>query len=87
MDISLTEIAENDPLTMSGGAELWVRVLSNEQVDLPRVRAALAADQAAIWARYADKPTDWYPHFVTPEEKLVHGFRHEDWWTFKKVRD
>lgn len=87
MDISITEIEEGNPLSMSGGPELWVRVLTNEQVDIPRVKAALAADQAAIWANYADKPSDWYPHYVTPEEKLVHGYSYEDWWTFKKVRD
>lgn len=83
MDVSLYE--KTDESSMSGGPELWVRVLSNEQVDLPRVKAAVAADQAAIWAGYADKPTDYYPHWVTPEEKLVHGFDWEDWFIFPKV--
>jgi hypothetical protein len=75
-----------DEPSLSGGPELWVRVLTNEMVDLPRVKAAIADDQAEIWAGYADKPSDYYPHWVTPEEKTEHGFKYEDWFIFPKKR-
>ncbi len=86
MDISLYEKTEDEG-SMSGGPELWVRVLTNEQVDLPRVKAGLKADQIDTWSRYAGKPSDFYPHFVTAEERAIHGYRYEDWFIFPKVSD
>lgn len=74
-----------DQSLQGAGPELWVQVLSSEVLDLPRIREAFTADQAETFAGYAQRPTDYYPHWVTAEEREEHGFKFEDWMIFPKV--
>lgn len=85
MQIELTEAVGMN--SFSGGPELHLRVLSDELVDLPRIVLQLDEAQQAIWRRYVDKPTYYYPADTTKES---HGFKYDDEWHFPRkqfVRD
>lgn len=62
-----------------GLPELHVRVLSNQLLDVSRIKAGLTAEQAAIWARYAERPSYYFP-----PESLTEGFKYDDEWHFTK---
>jgi hypothetical protein len=66
-------------------AELWVQVLSADVVPLQAVKEAMTPQQRSVFARYADKPISFYPHFVTAEERAEHGFRFDDTWAFPEI--
>ena len=66
--------------------EVWVKVLSNEVIDLGAARSAMSEDQRELMKLAASyEPTSYYPHLVTKEEEADHGFRFEDWWIFRKA--
>lgn len=67
--------------------ELWVQVLSHDIVPLAAVKAELSEEQAKVFAGYADKPSAFYPHHVTAEERAEHGYRFDDIWAFPKLED
>jgi hypothetical protein len=75
--ITLFEAAETDSFT--GKPELHVRVLSNQLVDLPQVRAALSAEQAEVWSGYVAQP-----HYFYPAERGTegHDYTYDDEWHF-----
>lgn len=66
---------------LNGGREVWVRVLSNEVLDFPRVEKEMSAqDRSTLNSINPRKLLNYFPHLVTPEEKVDHGFSFEDWW-------
>lgn len=75
---------------LTGEREAWVKVLSNEVVDLHDALGALDAEQRelledfTVWdgARKNTTPYRYYPHIVTAEEQAEHGHAFEEWWIF-----
>ena len=62
-------------------AEMWLRVLSDELLDLAQVRELLTPAQHEALADFYDKPCAYHPDLgSTPEER--EGFRYEEWWAF-----
>ena len=74
MQIELFEQAEG----LHGGKEVWVKVLSNEVMDLLDVKSKLTKEQHEAIAHPA-RLSGYHPHLVTDEERTDHGYRFEDW--------
>ncbi|MGZ6788356.1 MAG: hypothetical protein ACXVGQ_00225 [Mycobacteriaceae bacterium] len=71
---------------LSGEREVWVRVLSNTVPDLADIKKAMDADQLAVMASVEAKPSRYYPHLVTPEEREDHGHSLEEWFIFRPLK-
>lgn len=81
MKIELSEATDAEAL--GGTPELWMRVLSDELVDLPRALAALSDEDRATFSRYFRQPDAYYPALGLEGDD--HGYAHESWWIFKKM--
>lgn len=80
MKIEIT-VAEDTRSLVDGRPELWLRVLSNELVDLGRAKLALNDEQRELLAQYNEKPVSYYPD-------IDDQYPYADWWIFqKKVND
>ena len=68
---------------LRGGREVWVKVLSNEAMDWPRISAHLDDETRETLKGY--KLDSWYPHPVSDEEREEHTYLTEEWfvWTDK----
>lgn len=73
------EVTQN-PDGLHGGPEVWVRVLSSEVLDWPRIEAKLGEDDHQ--ALRGKSLLRYIPHHVTEGERMEHGFMVEDWWIF-----
>ena len=74
--------AANDAEALRGnGPELWLRVMCNEVLDLPRILAALDEEAKATFAGYHARPVAYYPSLSEGDD---HDFSHEEWFVFKK---
>lgn len=73
------EVTRN-PDGLHGGPEVWVRVLSSEVQDWPRIEAKLNEEDAQAIAGLDLKR--YLPHVPTQEERAEHGYLSEDWWIF-----
>lgn len=67
---------------INGEREVWLRVLSSELLDWPRVKAALAPDHLSEIGVNA-VPAGYYPGRPDTAEQ-AEGFLYEDFWTFRK---
>lgn len=65
---------------LHGGKEVWVKVLSNEVMDLLDVKSKLTKEQHGAIASM--RLAGYHPHLVTDDERDEHGYRFEDWWTW-----
>lgn len=72
-------VADDAQSLVGGRPELWVRVLSNHVVDLPRVVAAFNTEQRQLFAQYGPRPVSYYPD---SGEDTDYPFG--DWWIFTK---
>lgn len=68
------------PEGLHGGREVWVRVLSNEVLDLPRVLDKMnAEDRAEVDGM---RLVQGYIHHPQGDELSDHDYPFEDWWVF-----
>ena len=74
----------NDAVALGGTPELWMRVLSDQLLDLPTVVKALDPDQGEVFAGYQPKPSRFIPGGPYDEDGPDHDFAFEDWWVFRK---
>lgn len=68
---------------LTGEREVWVRALSNSVVDLADIKRNATEEQKLLLAGAEDKPSRYYPHLMTTEEKAETGYSLEDWWIFR----
>lgn len=78
MRIEMT-VADDAQSLVSGRPELWVRVLSNHVVDLPRAVAAFDDDQRQLFAQYNPRPVGYYPDSAEDTD-----YPFGDWFIFSK---
>lgn len=76
------EVQEHAPETalVSGRREVWLRVMSNEVVDLPRIRKALSPEQASLLASCTNLPVSFHPD---EDPEGVYPFC--EWWIFEVI--
>lgn len=72
----------DQPKGLRGEHEVWVKVLANSAVDWPQVAASLSEAQQEALRGAPARPSYYYPHLVTPEEREEHGYHTEDWFVF-----
>lgn len=72
----------NDAVALGGTPELWMRVLSDQLLDLPTAVGQLDQEQREVFAGYDPTPTRYVPCGSEGDEG--DGFAHEDWWIFPK---
>jgi len=65
------------PEGLCGGPEVWVRVLSTEVLDWPRIESKLGEED--IQAIKGKSLLRYLPHHVTEEERVDHAYSFEDW--------
>lgn len=68
------------------GREAWVKVQSNEVVDLADIRKELSEDQAALLGDFEQTPCYFHPDMRTSTEHLASDYRYEDHWTFLETK-
>lgn len=73
------EVSEHED-GLNGGPEVWVRVLSTEVLDWPRVEAKLG--EAEAQSIKGKRLVSFLPHHVSEEERVEHSYSFEDWWIF-----
>ncbi len=71
--IEVTETVDG----LHGGPEVWVKVLSAEVLDWPRVADKL--DEEDHQALRGKSLLRYIPHYVTEEERMEHGCLVEEW--------
>lgn len=80
MHIEVTERSAG----LHGGPEVWVKVLSAEVLDWPRVAAKLGEDDTQ--ALRGKSLLRYIPHHVTEEERMEHGYLVEEWFVWGAAR-
>lgn len=65
--------------------EVWVKAMTNQMMDWPRIKAGLSKEQAAVVGEASSQPLKYYPHMVTADEREEHGYMFEDWFIFKRT--
>ena len=63
---------------LHGGPEVWVKVLSTEVLDWPRIAAKLDEDDTR--SLRGKSLLRYIPHHVTQEERMEHGYLVEEWY-------
>lgn len=66
-----------------GGREMWIKVLSNQVMDLPTILEHLAPEDRA--RLNGMKMTQYHPHAPTDEEREEHSYLVEDWFIYTEV--
>lgn len=61
--------------------EMWLRVLSDEVVDLPSAKKKLTPAQAAALSEFRSDPCGYYTN-LTDDPDDREGYAFEDWWLF-----
>lgn len=79
MEISVFDQAEG----LHGQPEVWVKIQTDNLLDWPRYRAALAPAQAKLLENCESLPCGYHPHFAQPNENPSHKF--EEWFVFKQL--
>ena len=71
----------NDAEALGGTPELWMRVMSDQLLDLPTAVSRLDPEQQEIFAGYEPTPLRY---IMVTDEETDHDFQFEDWWIFRK---
>lgn len=83
MKIELTE-APADMALAGTGPELWVRVMSEDVLQLREVIAALDEEQRNTFHRYQHTPARYFPALGIAHGD-DHDFANEEWFVFKQI--
>ena len=65
--------------------EMWMRVLSNEILDLPSARKLLTPAQAVKLDDFFSDPCAYHPNLGSSSEERE-GYAYEEWWAFPVKR-
>jgi hypothetical protein len=85
--VRIEAVSKSSDLSLNGGQEVWVRVLSNEMQDWPSVEKKLSEAQGAMLTDLGpQKSLAYYPHVPTAEERGEHGYSFEDHWVWTATR-
>lgn len=82
-NVKIELVAAGDHPTHRVHDEIWLRVLSDEVVDLPTVKKKLTPAQAGRLMEFKSEPCGYHTDLTDgPDDR--EGYAFEDWWVFPR---